>query len=105
LSRLNHQCSEVSAEWHVSSKKKDLVKAIEKRILTQSSLFLDSALCLGLGSLDGEYWELEEMAGELHTRPRIFLQLLVFETIVNCLRTYHSIFLRYGILSVSRDKI
>jgi hypothetical protein len=101
LSELNLAYSEVIAKWDASQEKKDLIIAIEEKLLTQDSIFLDSALCLGPGALhhDGDCWDkIEEEEWASHERPKHLFQLLVFGTVLDCLRKYHSLFLRYSLL-------
>lgn len=86
LNGINCSCSEICAKWDTSTAKKDLIVAMEEKVLTQGSMFLDSALCLGLGTLEGDCMNPgDEIYIEMERRNRI-CQLLVFETVLGCLR-------------------
>jgi len=90
--------AKVSAEWDASPDSEALGKLIEERVIPQETMFIDSALCLGLGSLElhpEKYtqWPDEDadefIAYDLYRSTRRLRQLIVFETILNCLREDH----------------
>lgn len=126
--RLNTAIAELEKEWLPSARRASLVKLIEKYILPNPRIKIDSALCLGLGrSRKGFFqrlrflyasssdendeetaenlkiWDCEyntlfedESEGEGNiSRDRILIvqnrplyQLLLFETVLECLRTF-----------------
>ncbi|KAH8767912.1 hypothetical protein F5882DRAFT_466171 [Hyaloscypha sp. PMI_1271] len=63
---VERRCSEVSKAWDASVEKKDLIRQIDEKVLIQESIFIDSAICLGLGPLElhpetyAEYYDVEE---------------------------------------------
>jgi len=98
LREIEAHYSDLSAEWYISTDKQELIKDIEERILTQEHVYVDSALCLGLGHMwttcihysDFDYGA-EEKDGDgddyvMRATRGILRQLLVFETLLECLR-------------------
>jgi len=58
-SRLDTTIAELEREWLPSARRKSLVKLIEKYILPNQRIEIDSALCLGLGRFaEGFFWRL-----------------------------------------------
>lgn len=112
LRQLELHCSEFSTEWNASKDKRDLIKGIEEKVLPNGNIFVDAALCLGLGTFEPVYYgydeeEFEEsFGGEFedeesyvkHEIERILRQLLAFETVVNCLRKYHPVVSTFSLL-------
>lgn len=49
---LDTQAAELAKEWDGSPQKEDLVKQVREIILSHASVFVDEALCLGLGSME-----------------------------------------------------
>jgi len=96
LEDVQDRWAKVSAEWDASPDKETL-RQIEDRMLPQETIYVDSALCLGLGSLElhPEMYaqrtddEDELMAYCLYESTNRLRQLLIFETILKCLRKYH----------------
>lgn len=95
LSRIEHQYSEISAEWNSSALKRALVRKVEENILTQKDLFINAALCLGLGSFGASsiFGFDEDFTTE--ERDTCLRQLLAFETVVACLRMRSYILLQF----------
>jgi len=117
LVSLSRQITELSAEWDEHPRKADLIAQIRQQVLPQKNLHLDSALCLGLWSperstnLDsfGEEYESEHYEDphfplslfkshqdwvnnykpKVAKRNRSLFQLLIFETIMDCLRMHY----------------
>ena len=98
LREIEAHYSDLSAKWDISADKQELIKDIEERILTQEHVYVDSALCLGLGTMrttcthssDFDFGgkEKEDDDDNYWTRStrKILRQLLVFETLLECLR-------------------
>jgi hypothetical protein len=92
LRQLKYYCPKLTAEWDASKDKKDLIKGIEEEVLPNGNIFVDAALCLGLGTFEQVYdgYDEEEFENEesyvKHETERILRQLLAFETVVKCFR-------------------
>ena len=103
---VERRCSEVSKAWDAAVEKKDLIRQIDEKVLIQESIFIDSAMCLGLGSLElypeiyAEYYDVVEDMWTycVYESKKRLSQLLVFETILNCLRKYYFESLRCSFL-------
>jgi len=112
---LDAQAEVLQREWKLSSQRDALETQIKDKINLQAGIFLDNALCLGLGSLEHSHltplpgWPTSKLEGdnseneanlsweeelEIRYRPvglgkernRTLYQLLVFETAIECLR-------------------
>lgn len=113
---LDAQAEELAKEWEASPQNEDLAKQVREVILSKDAIFVDEALCLGLGSM--EMAELEPLSGRSKTTPKVkgkttvnklhwteldkadsltpvasgqnrnknLYQLLIFETALSCLR-------------------
>jgi hypothetical protein len=103
---VERRCSEVSRTWDASVEKKDLIRQIDEKVLIQERLFIDSAIYLGLGPLElypenyAEYYDVVEdmWAYCVYESKKRLSQLLVFESILNCLRKYCFECLRFSFL-------
>jgi hypothetical protein len=102
---VERRCSKVSKAWDASVEKKDLIRQIDEKVLIQESIFIDSAICLGLGPLElhpetyAEYYDVEDIwAYCVYESKKRLSQLLVSETILNCLRKYYFECLRFNFL-------
>lgn len=115
LNDLRKQAEELCEEWEASSQRKALLEQINAKICSRESIFIDNALCLGLGSLEEsnltplpgwtssnieddttDYqnlsWSSQEdtmrfkPVAKGRKRNWSLYQLLVFETAISCLR-------------------
>jgi len=103
LSGIEDRFSKLSEVWDFSPEKKDLTRIIREKVLTEENVFVDSALCIGLGSLElypetyaASYYDEQEdlmddeglMSFCIYESTRRIRQLIVFETVLECLRKY-----------------
>jgi hypothetical protein len=94
------QADALSKEWEVSQQKQHLEQQIHT-LLSEDSIVVDNALCLGIGSLerahmgplpggslDPDSWDAEYFpsVGSGRQRNEGLYQLLVFETVLSCLQ-------------------
>jgi hypothetical protein len=99
LTEIEAHYSYLKEEWDNSTTRSDLIRLIEEKVLVQEQVHVDSALCLGLGSLEttsvhysdfdfdqgsgGHDAYFAETMRDTRTSLR---QLLAFETVIACLR-------------------
>jgi hypothetical protein len=97
---IDAQLDGLSKEWEVSQQKEHLEQQVQT-LLSEDSIVVDSALCLGMGSLeradlrplpsctlDPDSWDSVSFCPVASGRQRNggLYQLLVFETVLTCLR-------------------
>lgn len=80
------QTDELSKEWDVSQEKERLERQIRTLLLEEENIAVENALCLGLGSLEGADMSSIPFQGSRRKWNKSVHQLLVFETVLSCLR-------------------
>lgn len=119
LRDLNEQAEELCTDWEVSPQREVLIEQIRERISSQPTIYINNALCLGLGSLEESKFQhlpgwtrvtrrMKDSASHSENtlqpseedmrrfkpvakgekRNRSLYQLLVFETVIKCLRMF-----------------
>ncbi|MCJ1308038.1 hypothetical protein MMC25_001688 [Agyrium rufum] len=92
IQRYDDNLKSIQEKWVDSPQRASLIDFIEEKILPMTDLDVDSALCLGLGPLDQLYWpeyfthEISGERGRFWADNFCFIQLLVFETVVDTLK-------------------
>jgi len=81
IAALTHKSLSLREEWDISPEKAALLKNMREKVLCQKTVIIERALCLGLGSFD-----LRSPVGVKIIPQASLQQLLVFETILECLR-------------------
>lgn len=91
LTKFRCQAADVEAERDASSEKKYLITFMETRLLVDSSIDLNTALCLGLGAFDRDLVE-AKIPGSYFERKRVqrLGQQVKFEKIDTCLYNFRS---------------
>lgn len=116
---LDRQFEQLSREWEPSPQRQDLIRQIREKIIPNERIVVDSAICLGLGSLEEpninaplpaygtrdwedesripDHWEddidpvvLEPIGNGEHRNWGLY-QFIVFETVLECLRKYSTL--------------
>lgn len=133
LEELDEEAEELSRQWETSREKACLVEQVKGVLLSQKSICIDNALCLGLGSIQvatpklvlpegfelasSEDQDLLQLEEDRETSPPVpkwqdqnksLYQLLIFETALSCLRKSREchLYLTYStVLTWSRGEI
>ena len=91
LASLHIHMDYIKDKWGKSPKREMLVEAVKKKILPAGRVEIENALCLGIGSFEkvefAEYYgsEISGDKGEFWANNFSFIQLLVFETVLDVL--------------------
>ncbi|KAN0103352.1 hypothetical protein V8E51_011665 [Hyaloscypha variabilis] len=104
LTEIEAQYSYLKEEWDNSTTRRDLIRLMEEKVLVQKQVHVDSALCLGLGSLEMTSvhysdFDFDQGSGGYDDYTAVTMrqtraslgQLLAFETVIACLRSKFTI--------------